>query len=763
MLENTALHKQDTQQPKTAKSLQKKVSQFRTYFIPFCIGLIGIIVSILISFNTKKLQDEKIQQRILASNKLQISYIEREVKTDLLVLDLLKAYFDGSEYVSRSEFSIFTQLALKHHIHIQALEWVPKVSKKQRASYEAKAKSEGFKHFTIIEHSEDGKIIPAPQRNVYFPAYYLEPMDGNENAFGYNLASNPRGLEALQKSATNGKPVASAPIELVQGNGSQIGLLVFNPVYDNTNSIDTLSLKGFVVTVIRVKDFVGETIKGNTINTSLFIEDITNPSIPEPIFGVLPPKEVRPDFTTTSHLYVAGRTWKIQAYPSSNIIETPFFWSPWIVLFSGLAFTFFIVFIVAQLIRRQDVIQRTVEERTKEIQKAQKHILLKQKDQEAFASTAAHDLKAPLRRISVFSNIITKQLDDGELDDAKAKLKNIEQIATSGTELVNDLLHYSKIETTDLQLVEVDLNKLITSIIQYTATELSAVNGSIKTQNLPTLQGDKSSLSQLFNNIIANAIKYCREDIPLVINVEVQAKGEHHFHFSIADNGIGIPEDLLNDVFIPFRRMNKKKDGSGIGLAICKGVVERHHGKIWVESKVESGSTFHFILPQNPQTHQKIDNTVTKKSSTLNPINTTSSNAQVTSKSLLNKSTTSSGTPLRVILLENEHLDVELFKIHLKKVDQNISLEVFMSSDEFLASNMLADVIFLDYDLKEGRTGLDLVKIIRAKDINYTGKVILASGQIDAKLEKAFLDEGGNGVLEKADMTDESLKQLLIR
>lgn len=384
------------------------------------------------------------------------------------------------------------------------------------------------------------------------------------------------------------------------------------------------------------------------------------------------------------------------------------------------------------------------------IKKEQARVLEKQTELEAFTATAAHDLQAPLRRISGFSEVIKDLIDNQMLEEAKEKIENISRFANSGGELVNDLLSYSKMESSALEFSNVNLDNLVASLIEDAKVELNKVNGVIEVTQLPTLSGDKTSLFQLFHNMINNAIKYYREGEQPKISISVRKEGENYYHFTITDNGMGIPKDLLSDVFIPFRRVSNKTEGSGIGLAICKKVVERHKGKIWVESDLGKGSTFHFVLPQDPENNQ-VKNDLGYM---LSP------KAHLVDRKMTEEKIVDS-EEIKIILVENEYDDIELFKLYLDKVEREISLEVFMSSGDFLTSSIQADIIFLDYDLRGDCSGLDIIKLLRGKEINYKGPVVLASSQVDKQLEDKFIREGGNSVLPKSKMTAQSLEQVL--
>jgi light-regulated signal transduction histidine kinase (bacteriophytochrome) len=163
--------------------------------------------------------------------------------------------------------------------------------------------------------------------------------------------------------------------------------------------------------------------------------------------------------------------------------------------------------------------------------------------------------------------------------------------------LIQDLLAFSRIGREGCERVEVDCNTVVESAIKNLRAAIQESGVRIEYQGLPTITGDATQLSPLFQNLIGNAIKF-RGAEPPVIRITAE-KQSHAWIFAFADNGIGIAPDHAEIIFVIFKRLHTRAEysGSGIGLAICKKIVEQHGGRIWVESKVGSGSTFKFTLP----------------------------------------------------------------------------------------------------------------------------------------------------------------------
>ena len=223
------------------------------------------------------------------------------------------------------------------------------------------------------------------------------------------------------------------------------------------------------------------------------------------------------------------------------------------------------------------------------------------KDLQQFAYVASHDLKTPLRGIAGFSRILQEGYSDQLGDEGRGFLQRIIAGTTLLNQLIEDLLSFARVHSQGRTFEETELNAVVDDVRALLSTELEARNAIFKADDLPIIKADRSQLTQLFLNLVGNAIKYCRKDIP---TVEVSADTtESEWRISVADNGIGIPEESREQVFSIFRRLHTKEEfsGTGIGLAICRRIVERHGGRIRVTGSQGGGSVFTFSIPREPR------------------------------------------------------------------------------------------------------------------------------------------------------------------
>jgi PAS domain S-box-containing protein len=221
---------------------------------------------------------------------------------------------------------------------------------------------------------------------------------------------------------------------------------------------------------------------------------------------------------------------------------------------------------------------------------------------EQFAYVASHDLQEPLRTVKSFTQIMTNVFKE-ELGDLDDKYKKYINHIINGTErmksLITDLLSYSRVSSKGGDFKLIDLNEILIAVIDSLKGRIEKTNTIIHYEKMPKAFGDPSQIFQVFQNLISNAIKFRQKEKDPKIKISAEEK-DNEYLFSVSDNGIGIDDKYFERIFVIFRRLhsNDKYPGSGIGLSVCKKIINRHGGKIWVESRSGEGSTFYFTLPK---------------------------------------------------------------------------------------------------------------------------------------------------------------------
>ena len=217
---------------------------------------------------------------------------------------------------------------------------------------------------------------------------------------------------------------------------------------------------------------------------------------------------------------------------------------------------------------------------------------------EQFAYVASHDLQEPLRMVTSFTQLLQNRYTDKLDDDANDFINYAVDGATRMQNLINDLLIFSRVGTRGKSFKTTDMNAVLEATIATFKQLIKKTNTTLTYNPLPVIIADESQMIQLLQNLISNAIKFRSEESPR-INVSGDVKADKWI-FSVSDNGIGIDSKNFDRIFIIFQRLHKKEEysGTGIGLAVCKKIIQRHRGKIWVESELGKGSTFYFSIPK---------------------------------------------------------------------------------------------------------------------------------------------------------------------
>lgn len=235
--------------------------------------------------------------------------------------------------------------------------------------------------------------------------------------------------------------------------------------------------------------------------------------------------------------------------------------------------------------------RRKLEEHARELEHANE-------DLRQFAYVASHDLREPIRMVSSYVQLLESRYGD-QLDD---EAKEMIEYAVEGTqrlhELIKGLLTYSRVDQGASQAVDVDLNVLVDEVRQSLQHQIDRSDATIHVDELPEVHVDRSQISQVLQNLLSNAMKFRRPDVPPVVEVSAEREPDA-WRISVADNGVGLDPERAERLFEIFQRGQQRGeyDGQGVGLAVCKKIVGRHGGDIWVDSDGEAGSTFHVLLP----------------------------------------------------------------------------------------------------------------------------------------------------------------------
>jgi len=317
---------------------------------------------------------------------------------------------------------------------------------------------------------------------------------------------------------------------------------------------------------------------------------------------------------------------------SLKIIKKPAFWETWWFYLLSILSILFIIFsgnyYHTNNIRQRNLalkkynedLNEEIEERKRveEILKQREELLEAQSktletvnldlkrsntDLEHFAYAASHDLKEPLRTISSFTNLLTRNFQDAKDKDTAQYVYFIQDGVTRMTQLIQNLLDYARAGKNEVKFTPVKLNDIVGTKLFDLSELIKEKNAQVKVGDLPIIYCEKEQISMLFHNLISNAIKFNKKDNKEVRILSHEDGPSGFWKISVADNGIGIKPKYQEKIFEIFQRLHTKSEfqGTGIGLALCKKIVTTHKGKIELSSKVGAGTTFFILLPRHPK------------------------------------------------------------------------------------------------------------------------------------------------------------------
>jgi two-component system CheB/CheR fusion protein len=271
-------------------------------------------------------------------------------------------------------------------------------------------------------------------------------------------------------------------------------------------------------------------------------------------------------------------------------------------------------------------LEELVDERTRKLQEANSSLERSNNELAQFAYVASHDLQEPLRKITTFSNRIRELYIDSLPAGGREFIVKINKSAERMRNLIDDLLNFSRISHFDNKFINTDLNKIVQDVLTDFDLLIHEKKAVLHIDRLPVIEAVPLHMNQLFYNLLGNALKFTANDVDPVITISCRFLSENDlkkypgleasvpsYEIIIKDNGIGFPQEFADQIFVIFPRLNYKHDyqGTGIGLALCRKIVNNHHGHLYAESEEDKGSLFYLILPvhQPPQSKQ-VDNNI---------------------------------------------------------------------------------------------------------------------------------------------------------
>jgi signal transduction histidine kinase/CheY-like chemotaxis protein len=563
--------------------------------------LAGVLLSVLVAGLLRDWETREAEEQVQQVAQERAEVLRGQVMRSMEVLHAIAALYQARREVSREEFRKFVAEALARQPELQALAWDPRVPGDDRAVWEQRAHDEGFPNFHFTEEKDESTLVPAEVREEHFPVFYLETLQKNEAAFGFDVFSEPRRRRALQQARDTGEVTATAPLRLAQEPGSQRGFLVFQPLYDGTPATEAerrAQLRGFAVAVFRIGDLVSTALRQTgDKGLAATIKDMADSAI---IYQQ--PAPYREPYWETV-LDVAGRHWMLHFTPKANFRGAALAWQSRAALIAGLVITALTAaFLWNNACRSAEIAQSnaTLMAEIDIRKRAEATAEAASRAKSEFLANMSHEIRTPMNAILGYSQIL---LRDGALHPfQRDALATITNSSDHLLHLINEILDLSKIDAGRMELEPSDFDVValvreLAALFQHPCEEKKLglrVDGLDDRRTLP-VRGDEGKLRQVLINLLGNAVKFTERGR---VTLRVTPHENDAWQFAVCDTGIGIPGNAQLAIFDPFQQGPgaRGQGGTGLGLTIARRQVELMGGKLEVQSEPGRGSTFFFTV-----------------------------------------------------------------------------------------------------------------------------------------------------------------------
>ncbi|MEP6670838.1 MAG: CHASE domain-containing protein [Chthoniobacter sp.] len=562
---------------------------------------LGALLSLLVAGLLRDWERREAQEQVRQVAQDRAEVLRGQIMRSMEVLHAIASLYETRGEVSRAEFSKFVADALARQPELQALAWDPRVPGAERDTWEQRAHDEGFPGFHFTEELDDSTLIPATNRAEYFPVFYLETLQRNAAAFGFDVNSEPRRRRALEQARDTGQVIATASLRLAQEPGSQLGFLVFQPLFEGAPvSVEQrrTQLRGFAVAVFRVGDLVSSALR--TTEAKGLAATITDEAERSVIYG-RKISSSEPGWDTA--LEVAGRRWILHFTPMPAFSATALSWQSRAALLAGLLFTGLVAAFLWNNARRAAQIAQSNAALLAEVdirKRAEASAGAANRAKSEFLANMSHEIRTPMNAILGYSQILLR--DSALHPFQRDALATISSSCDHLLHLINEILDLSKIDAgrMELETADFDLVSLVrelTALFQHPCEERQL---GLRVEGLDSMRtlgvrGDVGKLRQVLINLLGNAVKFTQRGR---VTLRLEREESHSWKFEVSDTGIGIPPEAQGTIFKPFQQGPGARGhgGTGLGLTIASRQVTLMGGKLEVRSDPGAGSTFFFTL-----------------------------------------------------------------------------------------------------------------------------------------------------------------------
>lgn len=641
------------------KTSTKQILRYGFAFIIFCLGTVLTIGAFQATHTFEERRIENETERLVHSL---MASLQRNLDLTLESIQAMAAYVGASAYITQAGFKPYAQEIRIRSQGVAAVAWISQVQHADKRMFmKTIHRQPGLENFAITELASNGSIVPASQRQRYFPLTYGEPFTDLVPMFGLDMGSQTDWLTVLEKGRDKGKPLATKALPSAQDKPLQIGIFqsIYHSGLPNKLAARRANLRGFIFVGMDLHDVISQALR------DLIAKNFTLQVIDNQTGGkiLLADAAKRPLKTTTTNQFMVMLQHKIQQWLSKNLSESPrnfattltiagSTWSvalmpnseftiaqsAWGVLAGGSALTLLLVAYLLMLMGRTARIERLVADRSRELEESEAHLVQSEKMASIGQMVAGivHEINTPLAYVrssveltkshiadiadalSACEKLGTQLESDGytqteQFETATTMLSSLEEDETleeaqllldnglSGLDKISDLVtnlkDFSRLDRA--VAAEHDINKGLDGALTMINHML---NGKIQTikhySDVPHIVCSPAQINQVFLNLLVNAIHAIQAHQDTgTIELTTKVVAGQYVEVSIKDDGKGMSEETLPRVFEPFFTTKRSGKGTGLGLAIAYKIIKEHRGELRVASQVGKGAKFTISLP----------------------------------------------------------------------------------------------------------------------------------------------------------------------
>jgi signal transduction histidine kinase len=571
--------------------------------------LIALLLTGLAWYYVRQNVEEQTQVRFDETTQATQEVIERRTKAYLDAIFGIRGLFYASQSIDREEWDSYVRgIEPRERLKgLQALGFAERVRPEEWEAYVQESREKGLPKL----HPD---LNPGGERAAYFPLKFMAPSnEANRVTINYDAYTNPAHQIAMDRARDSGLPRATGtiyvPTEPFPNSSGDLalrpGFAVYLPVYREGKPQGTVAerrraLEGFVVGFFR-RDGLLDDVFGGTFEPDIDFEvydgeDVTSSPRLYDSDGV--PRAgrtgVKTLFSEESHIEVAGREWSL--YFATLPGFEPGWQSdlPLFVLLSGVAVSLLLFGITLLLVRSRTLAERA----SKDLEDANRELEGANRELEAFSYSVSHDLRAPLRSIEGFSQILLEDHAQELDEEGEDYLGRVRAASRHMDTLIDDLLDLSRVSRGPLRREVIDLSAMARSIIQKLERAQPERRIRFFAEEGVVAVGDANLLAVALENLLGNAWKFTQKEKEATIEFGVVPQGGGSVAYYVRDDGAGFDSRYADKLFGAFQRLHSPDEfeGTGIGLATVARIVHRHGGRVWAESQVGEGATFFFTL-----------------------------------------------------------------------------------------------------------------------------------------------------------------------